>query len=133
MYVSLLFLLERSPKKSKIPSIKPLQHRIAQIMKRKNRPASTPITIPAIAPAERPLLLVVAVIPGTEDAEAEAPPAVGVTKGTVVVAEPVDVTVTAALLVGLTNALAVAVVVDSNVNALLLSLPALLLAAHCPV
>lgn len=111
---------------------------MAQMMKRKNKPASTPMTIPAMAPAERPLLLVVAVIAGSEDPEAEAPPAVGVTKGTVVVAEPVDVTVTAALLVGLTNALAVtveaiAVEVASNVNALLLSSPLLLLAAHCPV
>lgn len=101
-------------------------------MKRKNKPASTPMTIPAIAPAERPLLVVVAVIPGSADPDAEAPPAVGVTNGTVVVAEPVDVTVTAALLVGRTNALAVAVAVFSNVKTLLLSLPALLLAAHCP-
>ena len=89
------------------------------------------MTIPAMAPAERPLLDVVAVMPGSEDAEAEAPPGVGVWKGTVVVADPVDVTVVAALLVALTGALAAAVVVDSNVRALLLA-PTLLLAAHCP-
>lgn len=68
-------------------------------------PAMTPITIPAIAPPLRPLLLVVELIPAAllaPEAEAE-----GVWKGTVVVAEPVEVTVVSALLVGRINAVAV--------------------------
>lgn len=63
------------------------------------------MTIPAIAPPLRPLLAVVEVMPAAlfaPEAEAE-----GVWNGTVVVAEPVDVTVVAALLVGRMNAVAV--------------------------
>ncbi len=63
-------------------------------------PKSTPMTMPAIAPGLRPLLVVVAVMP------AVAPPTVGLAdwKGTVVVAEPVEVTVWTVLLVGRTKA-----------------------------
>ena len=65
----------------------------------------TPMTIPAIAPPLRPLLL-------TDGAAAALVAAafVGVWKGTVVVADPVDVTVVATLLVGRINAVLVAVV-----------------------
>ena len=70
--------------------------------------ARTPMTIPAIAPPLRPLLL-------TDGAAAAAvaaadPADVGVWKGTVVVAEPVVVIVVATLLVGRMNAVFVAVV-----------------------
>ena len=65
------------------------------------------MTIPAIAPPLRPLLLI-------EGAAAAAVPVeaadVGVWKGTVVVAEPVVVIVVATLLVGRMNAVFVAVV-----------------------
>lgn len=70
------------------------------------------MTMPAMAPPDRPLLLLVGVIPA---APAEAEAALGVWKGTVVVAEPVDVTVVAALLVGRRGAvLGLAVMVDSK-------------------
>lgn len=91
--------------------------------------ASTPITIPAIAPALRPLLDVVEApaAPAAAVAEAE-----GVWKGTVVVAEPVDVTVVAALLVGLKGAVFVAAAVVPKSKVVLLSAPLPLLAAHWP-
>ena len=83
-------------------------------------PMMTPITMPAIAPGVRPLLLVVEAmptVPAPADAVAEAD-----WKGTVVVAEPVEVTVVAALLVGRKGAVlvAAAVVVISPRYALLL-------------
>lgn len=89
------------------------------------------MTIPAMAPGLRPLLDVVEVIPAAALAfEADAD---GVMKGTVVVAEPVDVTVVSALLVGRMNAVAVdveaSVVMEAKYE--LLS-PAPLLAAHWP-
>ncbi len=67
------------------------------------------MTIPAIAPALRPLLAVVEVMPAALlalEAEADA-----VMKGTVVVIEPVDVTVVATLVVGRMKLVAVAVAV----------------------
>lgn len=67
------------------------------------------MTIPAMAPALRPLLAVVEAIPAALpvlEAEADA-----VMKGTVVVIEPVDVTVVATLVVGRMKAVLVAVAV----------------------
>ena len=65
------------------------------------------MTIPAIAPPLRPLLL----IEGAAAAEVAVEAAdVGVWKGTVVVADPVVVIVVATLLVGRMNAVFVAVV-----------------------
>ena len=67
------------------------------------------MTIPAMAPALRPLLDAVAVIPAALlafEAEADA-----VIKGTVVVMDPVDVTVVATLVVGRMNAVLVAAAV----------------------
>lgn len=67
------------------------------------------MTIPAMAPALRPLLDVVAVMPAALlalEAGADA-----VMKGTVVVMEPVDVTVVATLVVGRIKAVLVAVAV----------------------
>ena len=88
-----------------MPSSKPLKQKKAHSNRRRMMPAITPITIPAIAPPLRPLLLVVEVMPAALPApDAEA---VGAWKGTVVVAEPVEVTVVAALLVGRINAVAV--------------------------
>ena len=65
-------------------------------------PAMTPMTMPAMAPPLRPLLDVEA-IPAVALVE------VGVLKGTVVVGEPVEVTVWTVLLVGRMNAEAVLV------------------------
>lgn len=86
-------------------------------------PAMTPITIPAIAPPLNPLLedVTAAALPAPE-AVAE-----GVMKGTVVVAEPVVVTVVAALLVGRMKAVAVEGATGAS-NELLPPWP--LLAAH---
>lgn len=67
------------------------------------------MTIPAMAPALRPLLAVVAVMPAALlalEAEADA-----VMKGTVVVMDPVDVTVVATLVVGRMKAVLVAAAV----------------------
>lgn len=69
------------------------------------------MTIPAMAPALRPLLAVVAVMPAALlalVAEADA-----VIKGTVVVREPVDVTVVATLVVGRMKAVLVAAAVEA--------------------
>lgn len=63
------------------------------------------MTIPAIAPGLRPLFVVVEVMPAA--LVAPVPEAEGVMKATVVVADPVDVTVIWALLVGRMNAVAV--------------------------
>lgn len=72
------------------------------------------MTIPAMAPALRPLLAVVGVMPAALlalEAEADA-----VMNGTVVVMEPVDVTVVATLVVGRIKAVlvAAAAVVDTT-------------------
>ncbi len=56
------------------------------------------MTIPAIAPPDRPLVVAVAAKPAVE------PRLVGAEKGTVVVAEPVEVMVLTPLLVGRMNA-----------------------------
>lgn len=90
----------------------------------------TPITIPAIAPPLSPLLDVVETPAALPAPEADAD---GVMNGTVVVAEPVDVTVVAALLVGRMNAVAVddVAVVVMEAKYELLSPPPLL-AAHWP-
>lgn len=67
------------------------------------------MTIPAMAPPLRPLLAVVAVMPAALlalEAEADA-----VMKGTVVVMDPVDVTVVATLVVGRMKAVLVAAAV----------------------
>ena len=67
------------------------------------------MTMPAMAPALRPLLAVVAVIPAALlalEADADA-----VMNGIVVVIEPVDVTVVATLVVGRMNAVLVAAAV----------------------
>ena len=69
--------------------------------------ARTPMTIPAIAPPLRPLLLTEGAAAAADE---EAPADVGVWKGTVVVADPVVVIVVATLLVGRMNAVFVAVV-----------------------
>lgn len=58
-----------------------------------NRAARTPMTIPAIAPGLRPLFVVVEDMPAALLAPVAEAEAEGVIKGTVVVAEPVDVTV----------------------------------------
>ena len=73
-----------------------------QAQKRKSRKmaARTPMTIPAIAPPESPLFCAVAVTPVT--AEPSVP--MGVWKGTVVVAVPVNMTVAVVALVGRMNA-----------------------------
>ena len=63
--------------------------------------------MPAMAPPLRPLFVVVVVIPAALLAPVAEAEAEGVWKGTVVVTEPVDVTVVAALLVGRMNAVAV--------------------------
>ena len=65
------------------------------------------MTIPAIAPPLRPLLLIEGAAAAAVAVEAAD---VGVWKGTVVVAEPVVVIVVATLLVGRMNAVFVAVV-----------------------
>ena len=67
------------------------------------------MTIPAMAPALRPLLAVAAVVPAALlalEVDADA-----VWKGTVVVNEPVDVTVVATLVVGRMGAVLVAAAV----------------------
>ena len=64
--------------------------------------AMTPMTIPAIAPPLRPLLLEVAAIPAAAVGAADAD-----SKGTVVVIEPVAVVVVVTELVGRMNAVAV--------------------------
>ena len=67
------------------------------------------MTIPAMAPALRPLLAVAPVVPAALlalEADADA-----VWKGTVVVNEPVDVTVVATLVVGRMGAVLVAAAV----------------------
>ena len=94
MVLRFLFL---RPKKANTPSIRPLKQKKAQRKKRNNKPARTPMTIPAMAPPLRPLLAVVEAVPAAllalvADADA-------VMKGTVVVIEPVDVTVVATLVV----------------------------------
>lgn len=71
---------------------------------RRRSPRITPMTIPAIAPPLRPLLVTVADMPAT------AAVLTGVWKGTVVVAEPTEVTVTTVALVGRINAVTVGVV-----------------------
>ena len=103
------------------------------MIKRKNKPASTPMTMPAIAPAERPLLET-ALTPGRAVPEAEAPPAEGVMKGTVAVADPVEVTVVAALTVGRRGSEAGGVGVGAETWMLLLTCSSKLLleAAHWP-
>ena len=92
------------------------------------------MTIPAMAPALRPLLAVVAVVPAALlalEAGADA-----VMKGTVVVIEPVDVTVVATLVVGRMKAVlvaaAVAVVDTTEFRKELLRPLFTLLAAHWP-
>lgn len=89
MVVSFLFLL-LIPRRPKRVSSKPLKQKNAHSNKRRSSPARTPMTIPAIAPGLRPLF-VVEVIPAA--LVAPVPEAEGVMKATVVVAEPVDVTV----------------------------------------
>ena len=78
----------------------PLQQRQAQSKRRRRRPASTPMTIPAIAPPLSPVLL------GEAETGERALPSVltGVWNGSVVVAVPVDVTVTTVAVVGRMNA-----------------------------
>lgn len=92
------------------------------------------MTMPAIAPPLRPLFVVVeATLAAVPLAAAAVPVGDGVLNGTVVVAEPVEVTVVATLLVGLSGAaLVVAVVagVFCSNRELLLSAPLPLLAAH---
>ena len=86
--------------------------------------------MPAIAPALSPLL--------DEDTAASAPPAVavagaGVENGTVVVADPVEVTVVAALLVGRSGGATVAAGVNISPRTdELLASPSPLLAPHWP-
>lgn len=91
----------------------------------------TPITIPAIAPPLRPLLVVVDVMPTALPA---VDAAVAETKGTVVVIEPVDVVVVMTLLVGRMKAVAVFVVVvgATTLSRELLLSPLPLLAPHWP-
>ena len=101
-----LRLLFRRPKKPRIPSSRPLKQKQAQRRRRKNIARSTPMTIPAIAPPLRPLLLTAGAA-----AVLVAAAFVGVPKGTVVVSDPVVVTVVAALLVGRKYGVLVAVVV----------------------
>ena len=130
MYVDvsrLLFFLPR-PSKPAIPDKPAVRQHAARSKRRIIMPAITPITMPAIAPGLRPLLLVVEAVAAPAEADAE-----GVWKGTVVVADPVEVTVVATLLVGRRGAVFVAVaVVICPRYALLLSPPCLLLATHWP-
>lgn len=93
--------------------------------------AITPMTIPAIAPPLRPLLVVVDVIPA---ALAAVDAAVADMKPTVVVIDPVDVVVVMTLLVGRMKAVAVFVdVVDvTTLKRELLLSPLPTLAPHWP-
>jgi len=90
MVVSFLFLF-LIPRRLKRVSSKPLKQKNAHSKKRRSSPARTPMTIPAMAPGLKPLFVVVEVMPAA--LLAPVPEAEGVMKATVVVAEPVVVTV----------------------------------------
>lgn len=87
------------------------------------------MTIPAMAPPLSPLFVVVDT-PAAPLAAAAMLVNDGVIKGTVVVAEPVEVTVVATLLVGLNGAALVVGVEGCSNRELLLSAALPLLAAH---
>ena len=93
MYVSSVLLFLPQPNKARRPSMRPLQHRHARRRKSRNRPRRTPITIPAIAPPDKPLLSGWAEILLPSEAT-------GVWKASVVVAAAVLVTVATVFDVG---------------------------------
>lgn len=84
-----------------------MKQRQPQRSKRKNMARRVPITIPAIAPPLKPLLVVVDCMPAA--VAPEVPVGDGVSNATVVVADPVEVTVWVVALVGRMNAVPVAV------------------------
>lgn len=94
------------PKIDKRPSQRVLKHRQAHSKNRRIRPAMTPMTIPAMAPPLRPCLVVV-----TVPVRIAPPVPTAVWYGTVVVIDPVEVTVMTVPLVPLTGTIAVCVFV----------------------